>query len=75
VIAEKGLLELEHMPAQVVSSQAGSIPGETERAALVDALRAAGGNQTRAAKILGVNRVTVWNRMRKYGIDPKRILL
>ncbi|MEW6666235.1 MAG: sigma 54-interacting transcriptional regulator [Thermodesulfobacteriota bacterium] len=75
VIAEKGLVELEHLPPQIAASQTGGSASDTERAALVQALRAAGGNQTRAAKILGVNRVTVWNRMRKYGIDPKRALL
>ncbi|WP_281491971.1 helix-turn-helix domain-containing protein [Desulfosarcina cetonica] len=39
---------------------------------MIDALKATGGNQTQAARLLGVNRVTVWNRMRKYGIDLKR---
>jgi transcriptional regulator of acetoin/glycerol metabolism len=43
-----------------------------DKQSLLEALKEAGGNQTRAAKILGVNRVTVWNRMRKYGIDIKR---
>ncbi|MEJ2166958.1 MAG: helix-turn-helix domain-containing protein, partial [Desulfobacterales bacterium] len=32
------------------------------------------GNQSRAADILGVSRVTVWNRMKKYGVTAmKRI--
>ena len=31
------------------------------------------GNQTQAARILGINRVTVWNRMKKYGIDLKKV--
>jgi transcriptional regulator of acetoin/glycerol metabolism len=35
---------------------------------LVEALEATNGNQTRAAKILGVSRVTVWKWVRKYGI-------
>jgi transcriptional regulator of acetoin/glycerol metabolism len=43
-----------------------------EKQYLMEALKESGGNQTRAAAILGVNRVTVWNRMRKYGIDIKR---
>ena len=45
-----------------------------EKAALIEALRNADGNQTQAARILGVNRVTVWNRMKKYGIDLKKVL-
>ena len=45
-----------------------------EKEQLISALRATGGNQTRAAQLLKINRVTVWNRMRKYGIDLKEIL-
>jgi len=45
-----------------------------EKNALIDALQQTQGNQTQAARILGVNRVTVWNRMKKYGIDVKKIL-
>ena len=36
---------------------------------MINALKQTGGNQTQAARILNINRVTVWNRMRKYGID------
>ncbi len=40
-----------------------------ERKHLLDALQKAEGNQTEAARILGVNRVTVWKRMKKFGIS------
>lgn len=46
----------------------------TEKEALIEALQQTNGNQTQAARILGINRVTVWNRMKKYGIDLKRVL-
>ena len=42
-----------------------------ERSALVEALRVSKGNKTAAARLLGVHRMTVWNRMRKYGISLK----
>ena len=45
-----------------------------EKEALIDALKKTDGNQTQAARLLGINRVTVWNRMKKYGIDLKRVL-
>jgi PAS domain S-box-containing protein len=45
-----------------------------EKKMLIEALKKTNGNQTQAARILGINRVTVWNRMKKYGIDLKKIL-
>jgi len=45
-----------------------------DKRALVEALRRTGGNQSQAARLLGINRVTVWNRMKKYGIDLKKVL-
>ena len=45
-----------------------------EKKVLIEALRESKGNQSQAARILGINRVTVWNRMKKYGIDLKKVL-
>ena len=39
---------------------------------LIAALEQTSGNQTRAAEILGVSRVTVWNRMKRYGLQSNR---
>ncbi|MBE9542016.1 MAG: hypothetical protein IMF01_06825, partial [Proteobacteria bacterium] len=39
--------------------------------ALLNALQQADGNQTKAAKILGVSRITVWKRIKKHGIQLK----
>ena len=51
-------------------------PGNSarHRRIILDALEACGGNQSKAAKRLGVSRVTVWNRMKKYNIDLKKVL-
>jgi transcriptional regulator of acetoin/glycerol metabolism len=50
-------------------------PGEVaEKRALIEALRRSGGNQSKAARMLGINRVTVWNRLKKYGIDLKKTM-
>jgi transcriptional regulator with GAF, ATPase, and Fis domain len=52
-----------------------SKPGDTtEKTALIEALKKTNGNQSQAARILGINRVTVWNRMKKYGIDLKKVM-
>ncbi|MCP3950772.1 MAG: sigma-54-dependent Fis family transcriptional regulator, partial [Desulfobacterales bacterium] len=52
----------------------GALREPEEKIALIEALRQTGGNQTRAASLLGINRVTVWNRMRKYGINLEKAL-
>ena len=85
-IAESGVIGIEHLPAQfrplIESRQKYSPTPEAvpetsepqEKLALIAALRKANGNQTHAAKILGVHRMTVLNRMRKYGIRLHEIL-
>jgi len=42
---------------------------ELKKQELIRALEQSGGNQSEAARILGVSRVTVWNRMKRYGIS------
>ena len=45
-----------------------------EKNELLKALQKTNGNQTKAAELLNINRVTVWNRMKKYRIDLKKII-
>jgi PAS domain S-box-containing protein len=47
---------------------------EMKKTQLIEALKSAGGNQSRAAEILGISRVTVWNRMKKYGITAAKTI-
>jgi transcriptional regulator with PAS, ATPase and Fis domain len=82
VLAEKGLIHPEHLPPKITGPDlrtetpeaARSPAGTDEKAALIAALRQAGGNQSRAATILGVSRITVWHRMKKYGIDVHKLI-
>ena len=78
VIAEKGVIDLEQLP-HPLASEANLYPANrkepAEKLALIEALRKTNGNQSEAARILGVNRVTVWNRMRKHGIDLRKVLM
>ncbi|MCU0614406.1 MAG: sigma 54-interacting transcriptional regulator [Desulfobacterales bacterium] len=82
VVAESGLIGRTHLPPNIFHSggavfmdQQGAAPGEVaEKRDLIEALRRSGGNQSKAARILGINRVTVWNRMKKYGIDLKKTM-
>ena len=45
---------------------------EIKKRQLIDALARAKGNQSLAAEILGISRVTVWNRMKRLGITYTR---
>lgn len=101
VVAEKGLIELSQLPANIITpkrfdngaahtpaapitysyqdvdhiSLIESNPEEpNDKTAIINALLKCKGNQTQTARLLGINRVTVWNRMKKYGIDLKKVL-
>ena len=54
------------------SSPLVSEPDSLERDAILRALRQGNGNQTKAARILGVGRNTLWRKMKKYGIDAQK---
>jgi len=47
---------------------------EIEKQELIEALKKTGNNQSRAAEVLGVSRVTVYNRMKRYGINTEKVL-
>jgi PAS domain S-box-containing protein len=66
----------EHLPPKITTNGKRSLGNhhqssaswEEERTKLIIALRQVGGNQSEAARILGVSRVTIWKRIKKYGI-------
>ncbi len=82
VVAESGLINPSHLPPKLNSREvppktlpkAVAAPDSDEKTALINALRQAEGNQSRAATLLGVSRVTVWHRMKKYGIDVHKLV-
>ncbi len=74
---------VEHLPPRISRGSAPpsgrpavapAMDASRERDALIQALRKTGGNQSAAARILNVSRVTVWKRMKKYGIDLAAVL-
>jgi transcriptional regulator with PAS, ATPase and Fis domain len=76
VLCTEGEIDVRHLPQRVASENECPPPSpssaDRERSQLVHALREAGGNQSAAARRLGVSRVTIWKRMKKHGIDLKR---
>jgi len=79
VLAEGGLIRPDQLPPHLERPAqrpgVGTEPAASkEKAALIEALRRSGGNQSQAARLLGVSRVTVWNRMRKHGLDLKKVV-
>ena len=67
----------EHLPAKIqaaVDDSDGASPGgrtmrEVERDTIVKTLRETDGNRTHAARILGISRRTLQNKIKEYGID------
>jgi len=45
---------------------------ELKKRRLIEALKKCDGNQSKAADILGVSRVTVWNQIRRFNINLKQ---
>ena len=77
VLCPGGWIDKEHLPPKVSGfAQKNSTGNRTRRSSwknerdnLLKALRQANGNQSEAAKLMGVSRVTIWKRIKKYGID------
>ncbi|MGD9249812.1 MAG: sigma 54-interacting transcriptional regulator [Desulfobacterales bacterium] len=47
---------------------------DLKKVRLVEALEASGGNQSAAARLLGISRTSVWNQIKRYNIDLGRTL-
>jgi PAS domain S-box-containing protein len=64
-------IEMEHMPLRIMKSTESNgkrLAPNSEAAIISEALRRHGGNRTRAATELGMDRTTLWRKMKKLGI-------
>jgi len=81
----KGLIDTPHLPPRIAETEFECVEpavnltvppdrdaSDPKKDKLVRALVAARGNQSEAARILGVSRVTVWKQIKKYGIILSR---
>lgn len=75
VLCPGGEIEPAHLPPRILAGDACPPPpaAASEREELIAALKQVGGNQSAAARLLGVSRVTVWKRMKKYGLRPPAV--
>lgn len=62
-------LRLTMNPEVLVSTTAPLHDDATERQLIADALRAARGNKSKAARLLEVDRKTLYNKLKKYGLE------
>ena len=79
VLCPEGDIALSHLPGQMLGQQPfhvqqvsktnRKISTEDMRQELVRTLQATGGNKSEAARRLGVSRVTLWKRIKKFGIQ------
>jgi DNA-binding NtrC family response regulator len=80
-LAQEKTLDIEHLPqnlgslsVRVFKPEMAATPTtlkEQEREHILNALKMADGNRTQAAKILGIDRVSLWRKLKKLGIDSE----
>ena len=76
--ADGGAITLDHLPAEILEAPAFHMDTavarrptleELERRYIAATLRHARGNQTAAARILGISRKALWEKRKRYGLD------
>lgn len=79
-LARGGLLEVAHLPESLrhLSVRVASVSGPSDELSSLEANEAAyitrvlehtGGNRNQAAEILGIDRVSLWRRIKRYGLE------
>jgi two-component system, NtrC family, response regulator HydG len=73
VACQGDVIEPEHFPATLLQCRTAQplrpeYRRKKKKSRLIEALKRTRGNQTKAAEILGISRVTVWNQIKKYQI-------
>ncbi len=77
VMCNTGKIELEHLPQKIVQKvkdndscpHCGKYPRESEEAIICETLERNNGNRTRSAKELGMDRTTLWRKIKRYNMN------
>jgi DNA-binding NtrC family response regulator len=80
-LAQDELLDVEHLPQHLgkltvrvfkpAMATAPSTLQAQEKEHILHALQLAGGNRSEAARMLGIDRVSLWRKLKKYGVSEK----
>jgi PAS domain S-box-containing protein len=75
IIDNEKLINIEHLPSKIVGDRKvialkplEELLWETERIAIIEALKITGGNKSEAAKILKISRSTFYEKLQKYNL-------
>lgn len=79
VTCRKEMIQPYHLPPSIYHDQQVSRPVKTtprereeiKKRQLIRVLEQTGGNQSKAAEIIGISRVTVWNRIKRYQLNNR----
>jgi len=79
VLSRGEAIRSDHLPPEVLRSDAradrglGDVPrhSDQEKNRLAEALRNAGWNRSKAARRLGIDRTTLWRKIKEYGLEPE----
>jgi PAS domain S-box-containing protein len=76
-----GMIEADYLPPQITSGSSVCPPdllnestsqeslNDVKRKRLIDALHRTGGNQSKAARLLGISRTSVWSQIKRFNIQ------
>lgn len=76
IMGDSEIIDVDDLPKEITGKKASIIPKrlkdileESEKNAIIVALRASGGNKTKAAKILDIGRTSLYEKIEKYKIQ------
>jgi len=77
ILAKDSIITVAELPQENMSlGRSGSLGKnlkEMEKSHIMDVLSGTGGNYSEAARILGITRMTLYNKVKEYGLNVKKI--
>lgn len=71
VLCNGDTIQTEHLPERILretKEDGGPLPTSSEAGIIIETLRRHGGNRTKTARELGMDRATLWRKMKKYHV-------